>query len=113
MIAFIGALISLTGSLFLLLGAFGILRMPDVYNRMQAGTKATSIGSMMTILGIGLLVPGWLPKLAVLILFVLCTNPVSTNVLARAAHCSGIKLTHRTVRDNLAEDRPEGGCSDQ
>ena len=37
----IGGLISLFGSLFLLLGAIGIVRMPDSYNKIQAGTKAT------------------------------------------------------------------------
>jgi len=42
----LGAIITLFGSLFLFIGALGIVRMPDVYNRMQAGTKATTLGSV-------------------------------------------------------------------
>jgi len=103
----IAAFISLIGSVFLFLGALGVVRMPDVYNRMQAGTKATTLGSMLTLLGIGLAHPDWLPKLILLILFVLFTNPVSTHAMARAAHFAGVKLTDITKKDTLAEDRVE------
>jgi len=101
----IAAIITLLGSLFLLLGAIGLLRMPDVYNRMQAGTKATSLGTILTLLGIGIAIPGWLPRLFLLILFVLFTNPISSHALARAAHYAGIKLTDKTLRDNLKDDK--------
>ena len=86
----VAAIISLIGSIFLFLGALGVVRMPDVFNRMQAGTKATTLGSMLTLLGIGLAHPDWLPKLILLILFVLFTNPVSTHAMARAAHFAGV-----------------------
>jgi multicomponent Na+:H+ antiporter subunit G len=99
----IASITTLIGSAFLLLGAVGLIRMPDVYNRMQAGTKATTIGSILFLLGIGLAVPGWIVKLIVVILFILFTNPVSTNSLSRAAHKVGIKLTEKTLRDDLAE----------
>jgi multicomponent Na+:H+ antiporter subunit G len=103
----VAAFISLIGSIFLFLGALGVVRMPDVYNRMQAGTKATTLGSMLTLLGIGLAHPDWVPKLILLILFVLFTNPVSTHALARAAHFAGVKLTDKTKKDTLVEDRVE------
>jgi multicomponent Na+:H+ antiporter subunit G len=104
MIQLIGALITLAGSVFILLGALGIVRMPDVYNRMQTGTKATTLGSMLSLLGIGIAVHGWLGKIIILILFIIITNPLSTHALARAAHHAGVKLTDKTVRDNLKED---------
>jgi multicomponent Na+:H+ antiporter subunit G len=107
MMLLIASLVCLIGSLFLFLGSMGILRMPDVYNRMQAGTKATTVGSILTLLGIGLAIPGWLPKLIVLILFILFTNPISSHALARAAHFAGIKLTDKSLRDNLHEDNVE------
>ena len=103
----LGSIITLLGSIFLLLGTLGVLRMPDVYNRMQAGTKATTLGSMLTLLGIGLAVPSWLPKLIILILFILITNPISSHALARDAHFAGIKLTERSVKDDLATDKLE------
>jgi len=84
----IGSLITFAGSIFLFLGALGILRMPDVYNRMQAGTKATTLGSILFLSGIAI---GHnqctcLTKITTLILFIVFTNPISANALARAAH---------------------------
>lgn len=106
MMELFGAIITLIGSLFLLLGALGIFRMPDVYNRMQAGTKATTLGTIFFLFGISLghLECGCFGKIVVLILFVMFTNPVSSNALARAAHFTGIKLTDRTVKDDLEKD---------
>ena len=106
----IGAVVSVVGSLFLFLGALGILRMPDAFNRIQAGTKATTLGTLLFLLGIGIANPLWIPKLAVLILFILFTNPVSSHVLARAIHRSGVKMTDKTISDKLAEAKlAEGG----
>ena len=48
----------------------------------------------------------WAGKIVVLIIFVLVTNPVSSHVLARAAHHIGIPLTSKTVVDKLANKRP-------
>jgi len=97
----IGAVITLIGAIFLFLGSLGLLRMPDVYNRIQAGTKASTLGTMMSLLGIGLIHLDWAGKLIVLIVFVFVTNPVSSHVLARAAHYIGIPLTKESVVDKL------------
>ena len=104
----IGALISLIGSIFLFLGALGVLRMPDLYNRMQAGTKTTTLGSILTLLGIGIYHPAWLLQLLIIIAFIVITNPVSTHALARAAHFAGILPVEGTVTDRLREDRERG-----
>ena len=105
----LGALITLIGSLFLLLGSIGILRMPDVYNRMQAGTKATTLGSMLFLLGLGIsyIECGCIGRIIVLILFILFTNPISSHALARAAHHAGIKLADVSIRDCLKNDEQE------
>ncbi len=102
----LGAIITLIGSIFLFLGALGIFRMPDVYNRMQAGTKATTLGSIFFMMGIsvGHYECGCFGKIIILILFVIFTNPISSNTLARAAHYAGIKLTKRSVKDDLEKD---------
>jgi len=104
-----GAIITLIGSLFLFLGALGIFRMPDVYNRMQAGTKATTLGTILFLFGIsiGHLECGCFGKIVVLILFVIFTNPVSSNALARASHFVGIKLMDKTMKDDLEKDNIE------
>ena len=102
----LGAVITLIGSIFLFLGALGIFRMPDVYNRMQAGTKATTLGSIFFMMGIsvGHYECGCFGKIIILILFVIFTNPISSNTLARAAHYAGIKLTKISVKDDLEKD---------
>ena len=101
-----GSFVTLFGSIFLFLGALGILRMPDIYNRMQAGTKATTMGSIFFMMGlaIGHYECTCIGKIVILILFIIFTNPVSSHALARSAHSIGIKLTDKTVRDNLRED---------
>jgi multicomponent Na+:H+ antiporter subunit G len=79
------------GCAFIAIGSLGLLRMPDVYNRLQAGTKAATLGAMALLLGIGLHHPDWWPKLLVIAGFVLFTNPVGSSTIARAARISGIK----------------------
>ena len=106
----LGSIITLLGSIILFLGALGIVRMPDVYNRMQAGTKATTLGTILFLIGISLghAECGCFGKIAILIIFVLATNPVSSNALARAAHATGIKLTDRSVKDDLKSNEETG-----
>jgi len=100
----IGALVTLAGSVFLLLGAIGVARMPDLYNRMQAGTKATTLGNLLALTGLGIMMPSWLPKILLIAVFVLVTNPISSHALARAAHAAGIPLAKGSVKDALADD---------
>ncbi len=102
-----GAVLSLIGSFFILFAAIGLLRMPDIFTRIQAGTKASTLGSMLTLLGVGLVHPDWLMKLILLIVFIMISNPVSSHVLGRAAHFSGIPLSDKTDIDVLKEDRRE------
>lgn len=99
----IGGAIAIVGSVFLLLGSIGIIRMPDVYNRIQAGTKASTLGTMLSLLGLFFIFPGWFGKFMVLILFVLVTNPVSSHTLARAAYYIKVPLTKITKVDKLEE----------
>lgn len=79
------------GGIFLFLGALGIYRMPDLYNRLQAGTKATTLGAMSLILGVGFMEPAWLIKTIIIVLFIAIANPLSSHALARAAYKAGLK----------------------
>jgi len=75
--------------------------MPDVYNRLQVGTKATTLGTILSLIGLAFIIPGWSGKLILLIFFIMMTNPVSSHVLARAAYFIKIPFTDRTVVDKL------------
>jgi multicomponent Na+:H+ antiporter subunit G len=88
----IADLFLLAGALLCLLAALGILRMPDVYNRIQAGAKASTLGVLCILTGVGLLQPVWWPKLAAIAGFILFTSPVGSSTLARAFHRAGVKV---------------------
>lgn len=88
---YIGLAFIVMGSIFLFLGALGIYRMPDLYNRLQAGTKASTLGAMSVVLGVGFIQPDWLVKLIIIIVFIGIANPLSSHALARASYRAGIK----------------------
>jgi multicomponent Na+:H+ antiporter subunit G len=94
-----GEIVTGIGVLFLLLGNFGILRLPDVYNRIQAGTKCTTLGALLTIIGVGILQPAWFWKCLLIAVFILVTNPISSHAIARASKKIGVPLCDRTVVD--------------
>jgi len=96
-----GTLLLLIGSLFIALGALGLVRMPDLYTRLQAGTKAVTLGSLCLLLGIGLLQPAWWSKLLLLALFIALTSPIGSSTIARAAQVTAHKPWQRS--DNQRE----------
>jgi multicomponent Na+:H+ antiporter subunit G len=102
-----GNLLLILGSFFLFSAGLGVLRMPDTYNRIQTGTKATTLGTILILIGLAFLHPAWTFKLIILIFFVMLTNPVSSHALARASHSIGIHETESTVVDQLDEDTIE------
>jgi multicomponent Na+:H+ antiporter subunit G len=104
-LAILGALIVFAGATFLFLGGLGLYRMPDTYNRIQAGTKATTLGTLLVLLGAAVLMPGWTIKLLLIALFLMFTNPLSSQVLARAAHRAGVAPAPETRADALADDQ--------
>jgi len=103
----IGSAIILAGSVFLFSAGLGVLRMPDSYNRIQTGTKASTLGNILVLLGLAVLHPVWAWKLLILVFFVLLTNPVSSHALARAAHIIHTPEADSTVVDQLEEEELE------
>lgn len=103
----LGGLLLIGGAAFLLFGGLGLVRMPDLFNRIQAGTKATTLGTLLSLSGVACLQPDWALKLLLIGLFILFTNPISSQVLARAAHRIGTEETAKTTVDLLTENRGE------
>ncbi|RKZ05208.1 cation:proton antiporter [Candidatus Fermentibacteria bacterium] len=95
------------GALFLFASGVGVFRMPDVFNKMHAGTKATTLGSILFLSGLGLFEPSWLPKLLLVAVFIVLTNPVSSHALARAAHNDASEKPDNLVIDDLEESKGE------
>ena len=99
----LGMIITGIGVIFLLLGSFGIVRLPDVYNRLQAGTKCTTFGAFFTIVGVGIMEPAWFWKTLIIALFILLTNPISNHALGRASRKIGVPLCDKSVVDKAGE----------
>ena len=85
----VGNILLIIGGVFLAIGGFGVFRMPDVFNRIQAGTKATTLGAFSLLLGVGFHNPEWFLKIGLIIVFIAITNPVGSSTLARAAYKKG------------------------
>ncbi len=102
------------GAAFALLAAAGVLRMPDVFTRMQASTKAATLGLGCLLAGAALQLGDFASfiRLASIGAFVLLTTPVAAHVIARAAYRADVPLWEGTVlderrRDALREARDE------
>ncbi len=95
------------GSACALIGAMGIVRFPDVYNRLHANTVVVVGGAILTMLGAGILggLGVFTLKALVIAAFLFLTNPVGAHAIARAAHRSGVKLWKRSVVDKLEEEK--------
>ncbi len=90
--AYLGYIFIFLGTISFLISAVGLTRMPDIYTRMHVGTKATTMGTLLVILGTICIEPSWALKLILLAVFILLTNPLSSSVIARAAHKDGATL---------------------
>lgn len=100
----IGSLFVLAGAFFLFSAGLGLLRMPDTFTRIQAGTKASTLGNVLVLAGLGFLHPDWALKLLVVAYFVLMTNPLSSHALSRAAHAIRTPMAPSTMIDALREE---------
>ena len=110
MIDILTAILWLAGSAFALLAAVGVLRMPDVFTRMQASTKASTLGLGCLLLGAALQMGDLASfiRAASIGAFILLTTPVAGHVIARAAYFAEVPLWKGTVLDERKRDS-EGG----
>ena len=104
------AILWLAGSAFALLAAVGVLRMPDVFTRMQASTKASTLGLGCLLLGAALQMGDLASfiRTASIGAFVLLTTPVSGHVIARASYFADVPLWKGTVLDERKRDAERG-----
>ncbi|MCU4716540.1 monovalent cation/H(+) antiporter subunit G [Halapricum hydrolyticum] len=95
-VAVLAALLAI-GSFFLIVGTVGLLRLPDVYNRMHATSKATTLGAASLFLAgavyFGPKGPGLVSLVGIVFLFL--TAPTGAHVISRAAHKMGVPFYGR------------------
>ncbi len=108
---YIGLGFIIVGVLFDLFGCIGLIRLPDVYNRLQAATKCVSLGTCGIMFGI-FLMEGFTAlgvKALIAIPFIFITAPTAAHALARGAHISGVSLWEKSVCDKYEEKKKEMG----
>ena len=101
------------GLFFSFVGVLGILRMHDVYGRLQASTCIPTMGNICLMIA-GILYAAThsmggstIVKLVILMLMILCTNPISNHALLKGAYKGGVKPAKELVIDDYKEDDPE------
>jgi multicomponent Na+:H+ antiporter subunit G len=101
----LAAALLLLGTLLTVLAGLGTLKFPDVFARMHAATKASSLGLALIVLGAAVRLPG--PGTALKLLLVIglqfFTAPIAAAMIGRAAHREGLAMAEVTSVDELAE----------
>jgi len=91
------------GTLFVLLSAIGLVRMPDTYMRISVNTKAATLGVGLILVGTAVFFNdlSTTSRSLVIILFVFLTAPVSAHLIGRASYFMGVKMWKNSVLDDL------------
>ncbi|ANT64655.1 MULTISPECIES: monovalent cation/H(+) antiporter subunit G [Prosthecochloris] len=107
MMALLSGTLLLLGTFFILLSAIGILKMPDLYTRMSATTKASTLGIGLVLMGTTLYWQdfGIASRAIAIILFLFLTAPVAAHIIGRAAYFGGEPLWDETRIDELKGKR--------
>jgi multicomponent Na+:H+ antiporter subunit G len=92
-----------SGASFLLLAAVGVVRMPDLYSRIQAAAKASTLGAGCLVIALAVHFNDFAVTVRALLVvgFLFLTVPVSGHVIGRAAYFIGVRLSERTSVDEL------------
>lgn len=107
LVQYAAGLLILAGATFSFLAALGIVRLPDVYMRLHAASKAGVVGAGLVLAAI-ILVSGQIAvslRAVFGIAFLLLTTPVSAHLLARAAYLSGLRPSPLTRINEIEETR--------
>lgn len=102
----LASILILLGASLVLLAVVGVLRLPDVFTRMQAATKAATLGLGCLLAGGALELGGFAALIRAISIaaFIMLTSPVSTHVIARAAYLTRTPLWKGTIVDEWRED---------
>ena len=102
MIAAVAGVLMLLGTAFMMVAAVGLLRLPDLYTRMHAVTKAGTLGIGFVLVSAAVAFGdvSVAARAVVAILFVLFTAPVSAHMIGRAGYLGNVSLWEGTSFDD-------------
>lgn len=101
----IGYMLILLGIFFNVCGCIGLVRFPDVYNRLQASTKCVTLGTILLLFGVALICNqgSMAIKAIICAAFIMVTSPTAAHAIAKGAYASGVKLWEESVVDKYSE----------
>lgn len=92
------------GSFIVLLAGLGVVKMPDIYTRMSATSKASTLGVSIILITTGFFfgTTEIITRTLLIVIFLMITAPVASHLLGKAAHLNKLPLWDRTKRDDLS-----------
>ena len=101
-----GYILIIVGILFDIFGCIGLVRFPDVYNRLQASTKCVTLGTILLLVGVAVIsgLGATSAKAVICAVFILITSPTAAHAIAKGAYASGVALWENSVVDKYAEE---------
>ena len=98
------------GVFFSFTGALGIVRMPDLYTRIQCSTKTITAGAIPLLCAVALakgLDTAYAARALIVVVLLLLVNPIAAHALVRAAYKSGVPMWAGAVKDEPAQRSPQ------
>jgi multicomponent Na+:H+ antiporter subunit G len=102
----IGYILIAIGVLFDIFGCIGLVRFPDVYNRLQASTKCVTLGTIVLLIGVAVASGSgaMAAKAGICAVFIVLTSPTAAHAIAKGAYSSGVELWENSVVDKYADE---------
>ena len=106
----IGYILIGIGLAFDFIGTIGLVRLPDIYNRLQAATKCVTLGTASLLIGVAVYsgFNALAVKAVLCAVFIFLTSPVGAHAIARGAFIYGVRLWSKSVVDAYRKDRNTG-----
>ncbi len=99
----VSLILIIIGTLFMIIAGVGIVRLPDLYLRMSATTKAATVGAGFTLIAVAVHFGefGIVSRAIAIIIFLLATAPIAAHMIGRAAYFDGVPLWEGTAYNEL------------
>ena len=112
LVTVVAAVLSGIGVLVSLTGAVGLIRMPDLYTRIQCSSKTVTLGVIPTLLGLAIAegaVTAYGGRALLITLMLLVLNPAASHALARASYKAGVPMWRGSVSDEPRQEEAQHG----
>jgi multicomponent Na+:H+ antiporter subunit G len=108
---YVAGILVIIGAAFALVATIGIVRLPDIYSRMHAASKAGTVGSGAMLIALAVFAdePATTLRAIAAVAFVMLTAPVSAHLLAKASYSAGYRLWKNSVVDDMAGKSADPG----